>query len=259
MFDKERFSELLKNAIGSNRSITDFSKQCNVARPYISKFLNCKLDKAPSPEIIKKIAASAANDVSEVHLLLAAGYELNPDQFISMTFPEGPGFDDDYDNFVDEKTEQVRTNLNSKYKKSHNIENLSPIKVPIVSYLLPYDTLSFNIDTIYGYECIMPSLKYDYTNCFYYKVDDTSMINSRIYPSDLVFIIPNKPYSHNDLVLILKDDETYIRRYKKLNNLHLFQAENNDFDSFAVTNGEFKKSNITVIGIVDHLKTNSKL
>ena len=85
------------------------------------------------------------------------------------------------------------------------------------------------------------------------------MVNSRINKGDLVFIISTESYQHNDIVLLLIDGETYIRIYKKLNNLNLFQAENNEFDSFIFTNAQLNNGSVNIIGTVDHVKTRTKL
>lgn len=249
-FNKESFSELLKKAIGANRSISDFAKDCNVARPYISKFLNCKLDKAPSTDIISKFAKAAVNDVNEHDLLLAAGYELDETDYFNLAFE--PMIND-----VDSPAiTATRNKLKLQEQKNNSIHRI-PVEVPVLSFIDP-DTI-INQEAIDYYEYVPASNNYDTSKCFYYICDDKSMVNSRINKGDLVFIIPTESYQHNDIVLLLIDGETYIRRYKKINNLNLFQAENNEFDSFVFTNAQLKNNSVTVIGAVDHVKTRTKL
>ncbi|EKQ55420.1 MULTISPECIES: S24 family peptidase [unclassified Clostridium] len=253
MFNKEKFSELLKASIGANRSITDFSKECGVARPYISKFLNCKLEKAPSPEIIRKFSSVAYNNIKEADLLLAAGYEISDMDYFNLTF-EAVIEDDPLNNSV--------SNTRNKIKELHmknNINYSNPIKVPVLSFIDNGNIISNDSENVISYDYIPSTLAYDASKCFYYIAEDNSMSNARIHDGDAVFIIPNITYKHNDIVLLLKDGEAFLRRYKKLSNVHLFQAESNDFDSFALTNNDLKNSKITILGTVEHIKIRTKI
>lgn len=72
MFDKKKFKILLAKAI-DDKTISDFSKESNVNRTYLSKYMNEKLDSPPSPEILKSIANST-NKVTYKELMIAAGY-----------------------------------------------------------------------------------------------------------------------------------------------------------------------------------------
>jgi SOS-response transcriptional repressor LexA len=245
--NKENFSKVLKKAIGVNRSITDFAKECQVARPYISKFLNCKLDKEPSSDIIRKFASVAANNVQEIDLLCAAGYPLDDiDKFNILFKPVVEAVD---------PSALIKTNskLLSYYESSKN-KNLSPVQVPVLSFIDPNNIISPDNENVIAYEYISNSSDYKSEKCFYYIADDKSMINSKIDEGDMLLIVPNKEYKHNDIVLIKTNENIFIRRYKKINNIHLFQAENSAFDSFAFSNVELKNSSIKVIGIVEHIK-----
>lgn len=72
-FNKKAFSLLLEEAIG-DRSIAEFSRQSGVNRTYVSKLLNKNLNNPPSPEILKKLANSAYNNITYINLMQAAGY-----------------------------------------------------------------------------------------------------------------------------------------------------------------------------------------
>lgn len=73
-FNIERYADLLAKAQGG-RTQTEFAKDCGLSTAYICKHLNCRIDKAPIPSTLKKIAAAAANGVSYEDLLDAAGYD----------------------------------------------------------------------------------------------------------------------------------------------------------------------------------------
>lgn len=253
MFDKEKFSELLKAAIGVNRSITDFSKECRVTRPYISKFLNCKLDKAPSPEIIRKFSSAAYNNIKESDLLIAAGYKISDLDHFNLIF-EAAIEGDPLNNAVSD----TRNKINILYMEN-NKSCCIPIMVPVLSFIDGENIISNDSENVISYEYIPSSLAYDASKCFYYIAEDNSMSNARINDGDVVLIIPQITYKHNDIVLLLKDGEAFLRRYKKLSTVHLFQAESIDFDSFVLTNNDLKNSKVTIIGTVEHIKIRTKI
>lgn len=75
-FDKNKFSELLIKAQG-RLSLKDFASECGVSVAYMCKYMNCKFEKAPTPNTIKKIAAyTEKHDSSLEDLLSAAGYSV---------------------------------------------------------------------------------------------------------------------------------------------------------------------------------------
>ena len=76
-FDKNKFSELLIKAQG-RLSLKDFAIECEVSVSYMCKYINCKFEKAPTPNTIKKIATyTEKHDVSLEDLLNAAGYSVD--------------------------------------------------------------------------------------------------------------------------------------------------------------------------------------
>lgn len=73
-FDKDRFAEVLKAAIG-DRSYSAFGKEADISFGYISKYINKKCDVSPTVQTLKKMAKVAKVTYSE--LLEAAGYDSN--------------------------------------------------------------------------------------------------------------------------------------------------------------------------------------
>ncbi|AQS58629.1 hypothetical protein [Desulforamulus ferrireducens] len=82
-FDKQRFSELLGLAKG-NRSINKYGRDADVDPGYISRLLRCLINKAPSADVILKLANKAYNGVKSTELMKAAGY-LEPDSSDAYT------------------------------------------------------------------------------------------------------------------------------------------------------------------------------
>lgn len=72
-FDKEKYAEVLRRAIG-DRSIATFSKDVGISTGYVSRYLNLKCDVTPTIATLKKIA-NATKMVTYAELLEVAGYD----------------------------------------------------------------------------------------------------------------------------------------------------------------------------------------
>lgn len=249
-FNKEEFGSLLKTAIGSTRTITEFSTNCNVARPYISKFLNCKLDKAPSEDIINKFSQNARNGITKTDFLIAAGYIEDP-QLHLIEEIESIGNDT-----VDKKDLLDNLKYDEIYRKSKQ-KDISPIKVPVLKYIEnTVNLINENDENISHWLYVTSDEVTNNETPFYLMVDDNSMSNARILEGDLVFVLQQSYGNNGDIVVVMIEGESYIRRFNKVNNIIMFQAENAEFDSFAYLNSEFKNSNIKVLGKIAHIKSN---
>lgn len=72
-FDKVHFADVLKTAIG-NRSIAEFARIADVSTGYLSRYVNQKVDVAPTLTTMKKLG-KASIGVTYLELLQAAGYD----------------------------------------------------------------------------------------------------------------------------------------------------------------------------------------
>lgn len=72
-FDKEKFAELLKKAMGS-RSINQYWLHSEVSATYISKLLRKLVNHPPGPDVIRKLADTAHNGVTYQDFMEAAGH-----------------------------------------------------------------------------------------------------------------------------------------------------------------------------------------
>ncbi|WP_051412184.1 helix-turn-helix domain-containing protein [Halonatronum saccharophilum] len=73
MFNASKFRSLIEQARG-DRSNSEYARESNVSRTYISQAINESLEKPPSPEILKNLANVAQNNVTYEQLMDAAGY-----------------------------------------------------------------------------------------------------------------------------------------------------------------------------------------
>ncbi len=74
MFDKDRFSDILKDIILQFNSLRDFSNECNVNRTTISKLVRKELENPPKPDILKKIADNSKGVTTYEELMEVCGY-----------------------------------------------------------------------------------------------------------------------------------------------------------------------------------------
>lgn len=71
-FDKAEFASLLKKAIGTRKQ-AEFAETAGISKEHLSRFINQRLDAAPSAETLNRIAQQT-NAVSISDLYAAAGY-----------------------------------------------------------------------------------------------------------------------------------------------------------------------------------------
>lgn len=87
-FDKAFFAKVLDLAKG-DRTKQQFSDDSGVSRPYISMLLNLKREEPPTPDILKKLAAAAHNDITYTHPMVAAGYVYWTDKDLGEIYKVG--------------------------------------------------------------------------------------------------------------------------------------------------------------------------
>lgn len=74
MFQKENFSNILKNILKKYDSIQDFANHVEMDRGYLSRNINKKLNNPPTPKILKKIADNSKGITTYEELMEVCGY-----------------------------------------------------------------------------------------------------------------------------------------------------------------------------------------
>ena len=74
MFDKSRFSQILKNISETYDSQRDFSKKSGINRTYLSQYMNLKLKDPPKPKILEKLSLSSHGVTTYQELMNVCGY-----------------------------------------------------------------------------------------------------------------------------------------------------------------------------------------
>ncbi len=117
---------------------------------------------------------------------------------------------------------------------------IKPKQIPIVGRVaagLP--ELAF--EEIEGY--FNPS---KWRGCFILRVKGDSMINAHIYDGDMVVVKPGKGALNNEIIVALLEDETTVKRLKKIGSAFVLKPEN---DAYPVIKRQFEIIG-KVIGVI---------
>lgn len=133
-FNIERYADLLAKAQGG-RTQTEFAKDCGLSTAYICKHLNRRIDKAPIPSTLKKIAAVAANGVSYEDLLDAAGYDATKYSGVikmkRLQESENPHFDSNFEKLATATITSALSRSNLKWSIKGISEKCPPYDLDV--------------------------------------------------------------------------------------------------------------------------------
>lgn len=92
MFDKEKFSNILKEINSKYNNMTEFAEKADFDRSYISKYIHQKLNNPPTPKILMGISNASKGSVNYYELMEICGY-VEHEEIIgvknSLTHPTG--------------------------------------------------------------------------------------------------------------------------------------------------------------------------
>lgn len=74
MFNKEKFSYIIRNIKNIYDSQEEFSKNSNIGRTSLSQYMNCRLDKPPKPDILRKLSNASKGITTYNELMQICGY-----------------------------------------------------------------------------------------------------------------------------------------------------------------------------------------
>jgi transcriptional regulator with XRE-family HTH domain len=230
-FKPKLFKKLLEKAKGDN-SITKFSDISGVDRTYLSKYLNLKKEKAPTPKIIRKISDNSS--VKYEDLMVAAGYL--DEKFMEID----EIMMDYYDYHEPDKAKAIK-----KIKSDGNKEEIVFI-YNIDDSLIWEKTNEFDyIKDNYDYFATKISLRVDYG----IKLKENQFKELGFFKGDILLVEKKKNVvSGSTILVIIKKEEKVIektiKRYYELSdgNVRLEPDKN--------MNSTYDKSQIEIIGEV---------
>ena len=225
MFDKEKFSEVLLKARG-NRTNEEYARASGVSRSYISAYINSRREDPPSPEILKKLADKAFNEVSYSDFMQASG-------FLSVFETKWIGRDDGYIEFYD--------------------ENEKSIDIPILGVIQAGHPILAE-QNILGYAPIPERQHKSAPGSFFFlRVKGDSMTNSRIEDGDLVLVRKQPNVENGDIaVILINHEEATIKRvyYDYDNKLITIRPDNPKYEPRTFTFKQAAEIPVEIIGKV---------
>ena len=78
MFNKEKFSKIIKSINDSYDTQHEFARISTINRTYLSKYINCKIDNPPKPSTLKILAESSHGITTYEELMYICGYANKP-------------------------------------------------------------------------------------------------------------------------------------------------------------------------------------
>lgn len=73
-FDKEKLANLIKKAIGNDRSLNQYALHCQVSSAHISRLSRGLLNTPPTPQVLQKMADASQGRVTYDELMKTCGY-----------------------------------------------------------------------------------------------------------------------------------------------------------------------------------------
>lgn len=74
MFDKTKFSQIIKKIKETYNSQEEFSRESGIGRTYLSQYMNMKLEEPPKPKLLEKLAISSHGVTTYAELMEICGY-----------------------------------------------------------------------------------------------------------------------------------------------------------------------------------------
>jgi SOS-response transcriptional repressor LexA len=217
-FQKERFAELLKMAIG-RRSLNKYADNAGVSNAHISRLMRGLIAKAPEPETIKKLAEAAHNEVTYDLLMEAAGHYT--DEFVQRRLQLAKQ--------LETQTEQAAKRLEdagAQYVSSF-------IRVPLLGNIAAGQPI-FTQDHIVQYD-LMPNPGFSEGELFSLIVQGDSMTGSRIYAGDKVLVKVQPEVEDGEIAVVNVDgDHATLKRVKRIDGKYLLLADNPKYEPIIV-------------------------
>ncbi|MFK7695327.1 S24 family peptidase [Paenibacillus sp. HJGM_3] len=218
-FQKERFAELLKTAIG-RRSLNKYADQAGVSNAHVSRLMRCLIAKAPEPETIKKLAEAAHNDVTYDMLMEAAGHyteEYAQLRMAAARSADSAGAPD-----------SLRLLQNAGAESVHQF-----VRVPLLGYIAAGQPL-FAQDHIVQYD-VVPNPGYRDGELFSLIVQGDSMTGSRIYAGDKVLVKVQPEVEDGEIAVVNVDgDHATLKRVKRIDGKYLLLADNPKYEPILI-------------------------
>lgn len=231
MFDKEKFSTILKEINNTYDNQTQFGDCAHVNRAYLSQYMNMKLDNPPSPKILKNIANASKDLTTYEYLMKICGYfeKLSGERLKTSRLNKNMSLD-----YVSVITKIPVDTLN-------NWENGNNYNADFESYKSLSILYCVDLDWLIG------GNSDNYTELYYPK--DTSM-SPLLDIGDTAYILKKETFTSGETILFELNGEEFIRKVITIGDSLEFFAMNPNYPTLRKTKEDLEKENFKVIGKV---------
>jgi SOS regulatory protein LexA len=244
-YDKEKFGELLKKAIGK-RSMNKYAEAAGVSNAHVSRLIRGILDKAPEAETIRKLADAAHNEVSYDELMEAAGH-LSTETLhkrlavLKQLRHEMIEADIQAQQKVDEmnKAASELSDAEAELKALEALEAAgadpitSFIRVPVLGRIAAGQPILAH-DNVLQYD-VIPNPGYKEGELFFLIVKGDSMIGARIYEGDKVLVRVQQEVEDGQIAVVNVDgDSATLKRVKRIDGKYLLLADNPKYEPILI-------------------------
>lgn len=245
-FDKEKFGELLKQAMG-NRSLNKYAEAAGISNAHVSRLMRGKLDKAPEAETIKKLAEAAHNEVTYEALMEAAGHftddilqkrleklrQLRSDMLeADKQLQLANGAVNDANR---ERTEAEAELAALQALEEAGAEQVSSfIRVPVLGTIAAGLPIMAQ-ENVMQYD-VIPNPGVKEGELFFLIVRGDSMIGSRIYEGDKVLVKVQQEVEDGQIAVVNVDgDMATLKRVKRMNGQYLLLSDNPKYEPIFIS------------------------
>lgn len=240
-YDKEKFAELLRKAIG-NRSMNKYAEAAGVSNAHVSRLLRGLLEKAPEAETIKKLAEAAHNEVTYDELMEAAGHfstETIHKRLTALKKLQQEAQEADLKIEEARKTSRELSDAEAELEALQALEDAgadqinSFIRVPVLGSIAAGQPI-LTQEHVLQYD-VIPNPGCQEGELFFLIVKGDSMIGSRIYDGDKVLVRVQQEVEDGQIAVVNVDgDSATLKRVKRMNGQYLLLADNPKYDPIII-------------------------
>ncbi|TVX92247.1 S24 family peptidase [Paenibacillus agilis] len=244
-FDKVRFAELLKLAMG-NRSLNKYAEASGVSNAHVSRLQRGLLEKAPEAETIKKLAEAAHNEVTYAMLMEAAGHFTEgslQQRLVALKQLQQEMLD--ADKLLITNKAAVATAERDRNEAEAELEALLTLeaagaehvstflRVPVLGSVAAGLPITAQEDVLHHE--VIPNPGCREGELFFLIVKGDSMIGSRIYEGDKVLVKVQPDVEDGQIAVVNVDGESAtLKRVKRMNGKVLLLADNPKYEPIIV-------------------------
>lgn len=227
----------IKNArTKKNMSLKEVAKKCGVSELFLSDIESGK--RVPNTQVISSISKVLGIQIDAIEPSYFSDYFSSDPQETKPAEPARPERHVVYK--AEERSQPVANTLSDAFSKAVR-------KIPVLNKITAGKKVPYEMDIVDSkFEPVFQTKGNNVAGeaFIYFIVQDNSMSGTRILKNDLALVFLTDSYFDKDILLIVHQNRTYIRRCKNIEDKRvLLYPENPDYDALIL-----EKKDIQVVG-----------